>query len=108
MNRIIRIVSPDGELDISTVRDLDRMLGDVPAAEHLVIDLGRVSFVDSVTLSRFVLAARRHQEAGGAVILANAQSAVRRVLTITQLDSVLPYAADVDAARSLVGSLDPN
>jgi anti-anti-sigma factor len=106
MERTVRVAAPEGELDISTIEGVDRLLQDVPADDHLVIDLGRVSFVDSVTLSRFVRAARRHQAAGSHVILADARGAVRRVLSITQLDTVLPYADDVTAARRLAGSLE--
>jgi anti-sigma B factor antagonist len=106
MDRAVRVASPEGELDISTVDDIDRVLQGVPTGDHMIIDLGRVSFVDSVTLSRFVRAARRHEAAGSRVILADARGAVRRVLSITQLDAVLPYADDVPAARSLAASLD--
>jgi anti-anti-sigma factor len=106
MQRTVRVASPEGELDISTVEEVDRLLQGVPADEHLVIDLGRVSFVDSVTLSRFVRAARRHRAAGSHVVLADARGAVRRVLSITRLDAVLPCADDVDAARTLAVTLD--
>jgi anti-anti-sigma factor len=104
--RPVRVATPEGELDISTVDQVDLVLQDVAAADHMIIDLGRVSFVDSVTLSRFVRVARRHEAAGSRVVLADARGAVRRVLSITQLDTVLPYADDVDAARTLVASLD--
>ena len=105
MERAVRVASPEGELDISTVDEVDLLLQG-PAADHLIIDLGRVSFVDSVTLSRFVRAARRHRAAGSHVILADARGAVLRVLSITRLDAVLPCADDVDAARTLAGSFD--
>lgn len=106
MVRAVCVASPEGELDISTIEDVDRLLREAPVDDHLIIDLGRVSFVDSVTLSRFVGAARRHRAAGSHVILADARGAVRRVLSITRLDALLPCADDVDAARALAASLD--
>jgi anti-anti-sigma factor len=102
----VGVASLDGELDISTVDEVDRVLDGVALTDHLIIDLGRVSFVDSITLARFVRAARRHEGAGSRVILADARGSVRRVLAITQLDSVLPYADDVESARVLAVSLD--
>ena len=106
MERQVVVTSPVGELDIGNVADIDRLLQGVPAEDHLVIDLGGVSFIDSVMLSRFVRAARRHESAGSRVVLADARGAVRRVLAITQLDTLIPYADDVTAARALVATYD--
>jgi anti-sigma B factor antagonist len=105
MDRAVRVAVPEGELDISTVEQVDRVLERIAPVDHMIIDLGRVAFVDSVTLSRFVRAARRHEAAGSRVILADARGAVRRVLSITALDTVLPYADDVESAKALAASL---
>lgn len=106
MARHLTVTSPTGELDIGSVGEIDTLLLAVPAEDHLVIDLAGVSFIDSVMLSRFVRAARRHEAAGSRVVLADARGAVRRVLAITQLDSLLPYADDVAAARALASTYD--
>ena len=106
MIRPVGISAPEGELDMSTVDDVDQGLERFPLTDHLIIDLGRVSFVDSVTLARFVLVARRHEEEGSRVVLADARGPVRRILAITQLDTVLSYTDDVESARALVASLD--
>jgi anti-anti-sigma factor len=106
MEQAVSVVSPEGELDISTVEAVDRALVDVAASDNVIIDLGRVSFVDSVTLSRFVRAARRHEAAGSRLVLADARGAVRRVLSMTRLDTVVPYADDVESARRLVARGD--
>lgn len=104
MERAVHIASPEGELDIATVGEVDRALH-VAYGDHVIVDLRRVSFVDSVALSRFVVAARQHEAAGSRVILAGARGPVRRVLAITHLDDVLPYADDVEGARAIVASL---
>jgi len=106
MERHVTVTSPVGELDIGNVADIDRLLLAVSAEDHLVIDLGGVSFIDSVMLSRFVRAARRHESAGSRLVLADARGAVRRVLAITQLDALIPYADDVVSARALVATFD--
>lgn len=99
-----RVVHPRGELDIATVDEFDRLLREVPTTAHLVIDLAEVTFVDSVTLSRLVRAARLHETAGTAVVLAGATGIVQRVLSITQLDVVLRCTATVPEAEALLGS----
>lgn len=98
----VRVVRPVGELDIATADELDRRLHDVPVDAHLVVDLTEVTFVDSVTLSRFVRAARRHDAAGTSVVLAGATGIVERVLTITKLDAVLSCVPSVDEAQDLL------
>lgn len=98
----VRVIRPRGELDIATVDDLDRVLRDVPTTSHLVIDLAEVTFVDSVTLSRLVRAARLHETAGTAVVLAGAAGIVQRVLSITQLDVVLRCVPSVAEAEALL------
>lgn len=99
----IRVVHPRGELDIATVDQLDRSLSDVPVSSHVIVDLSEVTFVDSVTLSRLVRAARLHESAGSAVVLAGAAGIVQRVLSITQLDAVLRCATTVDEAVTVLG-----
>ena len=106
MGRPVAVAVPVGELDIGSVAEVDRIFQGVEPQEHMIIDLRQVSFVDSVTLSRFVRVARRHEAAGSRVVLAAATGPVRRVLAITQLDTVLPYADDMDQARELIRSLD--
>jgi len=96
------VVPLRGELDISVVGEVESVLAAVDEDDDLVVDLGGVSFVDSVTLSVFVRESRRHDGAGGVLVLADAHGAVRRVLAITNLDRMLPYADSVEQALDLV------
>lgn len=98
----VRVVRPRGELDIGCVDDLDRILREIPLAADLVVDLAEVTFIDSVALSRLVRAARLHERAGTAVVLAGAAGIVQRVLTMTELDLVLRCSPTVDEAEALL------
>ncbi len=106
VDQSVVVAAPVGELDITRLDEIDAMLASAPLDGRLIVDLSAVQFVDSVTLSRFVRALRRREEAGGRLVLAGAQGAVRRVLSITRLDSVLPYEDDVEAARSYLRALE--
>jgi anti-anti-sigma factor len=98
------IVELEGEFDVGVVERVDAKLATFQPSDDIVIDLRRTTFVDSVTLARLVTAARRQAAGGGRLVLAEATaSAVRRVLSITQLDRVLPYAETVDDAVDLLG-----
>jgi anti-sigma B factor antagonist len=100
------VAAPVGELDITRLDEVDAMLASAPLDGRLIVDLSAVQFVDSVTLSRFVRALRRREVAGGRLVLAGAHGAVRRVLSITRLDAVLPYEDDVELARAYLRALD--
>lgn len=100
------VAAPVGELDIARLDEVDAMLASAPLDGRLIVDLSAVQFVDSVTLSRFVRALRQREAAGGRLVLAGAHGAVRRVLSITRLDAVLPYEDDVEAARAYLRALD--
>lgn len=103
MAAAVVVVALDGEFDLGTVDRVDEKLGSFRPSDDIVIDLRRTTFIDSVTLARLVSAARRQSTGGGRLVLAEAgSSAVRRVLSITQLDRVLPYADTVEAAVELL------
>lgn len=97
------IVSPRGELDLAVVDDLEQLLRSVPCEENLIVDLAAATFVDSVTLSLFVRAARCHSEEGSSLVLAAPAPIVQRVLTTTRLDAVLRCSRTVAEAYDSLG-----
>jgi anti-anti-sigma factor len=97
------VVDLDGELELATIDRVEALLGEVDDDANVVVDLRRTTFLDSATLARFIGAARRQAAGGGRLVLAEARaSTVRRVLSITQMDRVLPYAETVDEAVALL------
>lgn len=92
------VLAFEGELDIVSAPGMTEALAAVPADADLVVDLSRVTFVDSVALGALVSAQRRHAQAGTRVLLLGTQPAVRRVLQVTQLDRILLAVEDADAA----------
>jgi anti-anti-sigma factor len=66
----------------------------------IVLDLADVPMCDSAGLNMLVQAERRARANGGWLRLANVQSMVKRVLTITNLDTILATYEDVAQAIS--------
>jgi anti-sigma B factor antagonist len=97
--RDVTVVAFHGDLDIVTASAVSAELAEVDPTSDVVVDLGRTTFVDSVTLSCFIVASRRHHRHGARFVLADAQGAVRRVLAITGLDHAMEYADSVPEAR---------
>ena len=96
-----------GEIDISNAERLQSLLSATIGEGSVVIDLSRVTFMDSAGLSAMIVAYRRGQGAHHTLRLAGAKGPVRRVLEITQLDIVLEHHDDVgDAVEAALSELN--
>ena len=86
-----------GELDLSTVakvqEELRRVEADAPAT--LVVDLSKLTFLDSTGLRCIVTADERARAEGRRIVIVRGPDAVQRVFTITRLDDRLEMVDDV-------------
>ena len=69
-------------------------------APHVVVDLGRVEFLDSTGLGVLVGALKRLRAAGGTFGLVCAKEPLLKIFRITALDQVFPLYPTVEAATS--------
>jgi anti-sigma B factor antagonist len=96
------IAAVTGEIDISTVGALrERLYELADNGGTLIVDLNRVTFIDSTGLGALVGAARRAAEHGGALYAVCAQPQPRRLLWMTGVDKRIPLAATVAGALML-------
>jgi anti-sigma B factor antagonist len=102
------IVHVGGEVDVATCPQLRDLLNEVvdQGVYHLVVDLEKVSFLDSSGIGVLVGVYRRIREHGGSLRLTGPSVAVRRVLELTRVTTVLPLSATVEEATA-VEPLDP-
>jgi anti-sigma B factor antagonist len=86
------IVSVDGELDNATVPALESALLHAldSGAASIVLDLRRVSFIDSIGLRVLVWAARESRGDGDRLRIDCGSGAVRRIIELSTLDRSLP------------------
>ena len=69
----------------------------------LVVDLMNVPLIDSSALGAIVLALKSCQKSGGKLVLLNPQKAVREVLEVTQLATVIEiYDTEESASAALM------
>jgi anti-sigma B factor antagonist len=80
------------ELDASTAGALAGRLARLDAAADVVVDLRRVTFCDSSGLNVLVRARQRHVAAGGSLGLAHPSPMLRRLLSVSGLESVFDVA----------------
>ena len=106
----IPVVTTPEEIDITNAPDMRIALlaasADGPRA--IVVDMTRTLFCDSAGLHALVGAHRRAKAEGGAVVLAVSGHAVRRMLELTGLGTVLPnFTSLAEALAQTVGATGP-
>ena len=103
------IVTVAGEIDISTVTPLrDRLFEVAASGAPLVVDLERVSFIDSVGLAVLVGAANRAAAHGGTLQVACALPKIRQLVRLTGLDCRIPLARTLGEALEFRAATSTN
>ena len=97
------VLSVEGELDLASAPDLKWALGDLQAsaARHVVVDLAKVSFIDSTALGVLVGAQRALRE-GIRMAIACDDENVLRIFELTGLDCMFEIAPTLDQALEYV------
>jgi anti-sigma B factor antagonist len=85
------VVAPRGDLDIATADELKRILTELVdrGQVRLVMDLGRVAYIDSSGLHALVVGMKRARAARGDVKLCGLQADVRSIFEMTRLTKAL-------------------
>lgn len=86
----VGLVELEGEVDLATApafkADIERLLED--GYVNVVVDLTKVTFIDSTALGVLIGSVRRLREQEGQLVLVASGFAVMRPLTLTGLDRV--------------------
>jgi anti-sigma B factor antagonist len=92
-------VALKGELDLSTVGKVQDELSRVESSSPpvVVLDLSKLTFLDSTGLRCLVTADERAREAGRRVVIVRGPEAVQRVFSITRLEERLEMVDDASA-----------
>ena len=68
----------------------------------MILDLSQCRYCDSSGLSAILVANRLCKNASGIFVLTGLQTAVERLVTISQLDTVLNITTSVEKAEELI------
>lgn len=95
----ICVLTLTGEIDHHTGDQLRQALdGPDAASSRIVVDLGRVTFMDSSGINIFIAAHRATTEAGGWLRLAAPTQSVLRTLQLVGVDTVIECRATLRQA----------
>jgi anti-anti-sigma factor len=88
-------VYPVGDLDLTTVAEVRAQLEELRAVgfTHLILDLGRTTFLDSSALHMVVEINARAAHDGFEFTISPGPPAVQRAFEVTGLDTRLPFDA---------------
>jgi anti-sigma B factor antagonist len=106
-----RVLEVAGEIDVYTAPQLrQRLISLVEAGDRqVVVDLGRVDFLDSTGLGVLVGALKRLRGVDGELTLVCPQERLLKIFRITGLDRVFTLYDSVDAATAGGdGAVDPS
>ena len=70
--------------------------------KNIILDLQKCQNCDSSGLSAILVANRLCKNAGGTFVLCGLNEAVERLITISQLDTVLSITADIEEAEKIL------
>ena len=86
------VLEVDGELDLASAPQLKRALEQAwaNAPEEIVIDLGKLRFMDMSGLRVLLSARQRAERRGTELVLTNVGDSIRRVLTLAGVNGLLP------------------
>jgi len=70
--------------------------------KNIILDLSNCRYCDSSGLSAILVANRLCKNANGTFVLSGLQTAVERLITISQLDTVLNITANIDEAAEII------
>jgi anti-sigma B factor antagonist len=103
MARDTTVISVEGDLDLASAPDLKWALGDLQAsgARHVVIDLAKVSFIDSTALGVLV-GAQRALDSGIKMAIACNEENVLRIFELTGLDCMFEIVSTLEEAFEYV------
>jgi anti-sigma B factor antagonist len=99
----VAVVDARGELDAFSASELGDAFAEIASDERVLIDLSRVSFMDSTALGLVVKTVNEITDRGGDLRLILPTQSARRIFEITMLDRVLPIEATRDAALTALG-----
>jgi anti-sigma B factor antagonist len=103
VGRDTTVLSVEGDLDLASAPSLKWALADLQSGDHhhVVVDMSKVSFIDSTALGVLV-GAQRAMDQGVHLAVACAEENVLRIFELTGLDGMFEIVPTLEDALSFV------
>ena len=103
---VIRVAA-EGEVTADDFEDpndnpLGKLLGTTWSNNNVLLDLSRVTYIDSSAIGWLISCSRAFKAGGGRFVAHSVQPAVKQILDMLRIGQVVPLAPDETAARALL------
>ena len=99
---IIKTSAEKLDSNISPTLKSELVLMNADGVRNIIIDLSGTRYCDSSGLSAILVANRLCKNSGGSLVITGLQENVLKLITISQLDSILSIATNVDEGVSMI------
>jgi anti-sigma B factor antagonist len=99
-------INLSGRMDILGTQQIDLKFTSLASTRrmHILVDLSNVTFIASIGIRTLINNAKAQKLRGGSMVLYKPNEQVEEVLKATGIDTIIPIAHDIDAARGAFGS----
>ena len=99
---VIQVLSEKLDTHIAPALKSELVIVSGKGEKNIILDLQKCQYCDSSGLSAVLVANRLCKNAGGVFVLCGLNEAVERLITISQLDTVLTITSTVEVAEKLI------
>ena len=99
---IIRIKAEKLDTNVAPALKSELVVLNSDGIKNLIIDVSETRYCDSSGLSSILVANRLCRNSGGTFVLTGTQEPVKKLIVISQLDSILNIAANVDEGAAII------
>jgi len=102
----IMSIDLSGRMDIIGTQQIDLKFTALTSTRRaqILVDLSKVTFIASIGIRTLINNAKAQKLRGGSMVLYKPNKQVEEVLKATGIDTIIPIAHDIDAARGAFGS----
>ena len=99
-------ISLSGRMDIIGTQQIDMKFTALTSTRkaQILVDLSNVTFIASIGIRTLITTAKAQKARGGTMVLFKPSDQVEQVLRATGIDSIIPIAHDIEAARGAFGA----
>ena len=102
IHTLIKVLEEKLDTHIAPTLKSELVLVSGNGEKNIILDLGNCRYCDSSGLSAILVANRLCKNASGTFVLTGLNDAVERLITISQLDTVLNISNNLEEAVSLI------
>lgn len=99
---VIEILTEKLDTHVAPALKSELVLVSGKGEKNIILNLENCNYCDSSGLSAILVANRLCKNAGGTFVLCGLNEAVERLITISQLDTVLTITGDMDEAEKMI------